>query len=155
MLGFVSQIYDFLPLQFYLQSWGTQIHWEEIFFHLHEGEPHTPLWALKGLDLLGFLADYGEGMSKVDMFFNYSELNPLLQNTLPQLLNEHILRSLFDLCEALATGSCREERQIPEHSQSTRSAVCRGVCNYGSGVFSENPVPALGNADVLITCILK
>lgn len=66
----------------------------------------TPSTPLQRPGLPGFPAGEGKGMGKMDMVFNHSMLNLLLQNTLLQLLNDHVVRSLFDQCGALPAGSC-------------------------------------------------
>lgn len=133
----VSQLYDFCLCNLLFKAWKDRFSWREVCSTQMRVTPSTPLQALKRPDLPGFPAGSGECMGKTDMFFNYSMLNLFPQNTLLQLLNEHILRSLFDQCGALATGFCREGKQIPEFSLSTGSPECSRVCNYGSGLFSD------------------
>lgn len=115
----------FLPSQPYTQSWGTQLLWEAVLFQPGEGDTqHPPRGLCRGQVYQGSQQERVSAWVKMDMVFNHSMLNLLLQNTWLQLLNERVVRSLFDQCGALPAGSCNWYPGIRHSVPFSVSALC-------------------------------
>lgn len=86
--------------------------------------PAPPRGLCRGQVYQGSQQERVSAWVKMDMVFNHSMLNLLLQNTWLQLLNERVVRSLFDQCGALPAGSCNWYPGIRHSVPFSVSALC-------------------------------